>query len=194
MSKFTVVIFWVSLLALGGCVTAPTYDPEEVLEDDMGLVVIKFNVSGSMSHGNFAPSFNGSKFHMHLTNFLVPNGEKLFIRPMKAGTYTLENVLYMQGIDSVNADISCLGSFTVKPNELTYAGDVYFNAGEKSEYVVFANHTYSFDSKNNLQATIKEAMQRYPSLYDEYTVVDSFLDGHSCERNGNDTTPLNLVE
>ncbi|WP_419146890.1 hypothetical protein [Pseudoalteromonas 'SMAR'] len=165
------------LLSLFLTACAQTYDPTKPLKENTGLVVAKFTMSGASS-----AQFLTKNTNKNLDNysFVVKNDEKLFVFPMTAGTHSIDKVMYMQGMDFVDPDLNCLGTFVIKPGAANYIGDIYFDVDGPNEYIFFSTHNSSILVKDEFSNTQKEFAKQYPQPAQELPQEKSIIGPAAC--------------
>lgn len=173
MSKFTIVIL---SLVLSAC--AQTYDPTKPLKDNTGLVIAKFKMSDSSYSAHFLTKNTNKVFDNY--SFVVKGDEKLFVFPMTAGTHSIDKVMYMQGMDFVDPDLNCLGTFVIQPGSVNYIGDIYFDIAGANEYIIFSTHKSSILVKDEHTKTFKEFTMRYSQVAKELPKEKSIIGPAAC--------------
>ncbi|MGE5624177.1 MAG: hypothetical protein ACM3ZT_01360 [Bacillota bacterium] len=112
--------FSVLLIAfLGGCGSNPVVvDAPAALQPDQGVAAVVLSAPDRITKIKFAPRFKGGD------SFEVPDtlgGAALYLVPVKAGRYCLENFFYNNTNFKSVKDLSC---FTVVAGHITYGGEV----------------------------------------------------------------------
>ena len=168
------ILIVLALLMLQACSAVPVYTPGQPLKSNEGLLLINFHISGNIARANFLPELNLPH------SFVVDAPGALVLRPVKAGTYRFNDVLYMQGVKFLQPDIECMGEFTVQPGVVNYIGDIYFHAGGSKEYIIFSSHAYQLQLIDNLDSTLKLAGKQYPQLQQDYKVESQLIGPFTC--------------
>ncbi|KKO47560.1 hypothetical protein VT06_16375 [Arsukibacterium sp. MJ3] len=170
-NKILVVL---GLLVLQACSAVPVYTPDKPLEANEGLLLANFHISGNIARANFLPELKLPH------SFVIETPGALVLRPVKAGTYRFNEILYMQGIKLLKPGIKCMGRFTVKPGVVNYIGDIYFHAGGSKEYIVFSSHAYQLQLVDSFDTTLELAVEQYPELQQDYKVENQLIGPFRC--------------
>ena len=99
---------------------------------------------------------------------------------MPVGQHAFDKAMYMQGIELVDPDITCLGEFEVKAGTITYIGDIYFDTQDYDNYILFTSHPYRIAMADNMEETVELLFQTYPALKGKYKLAKDISSPFIC--------------
>ena len=171
---------YVALLVLGfylsGCATV--FDPAKEIGVDQGIVVTRIHLSGEVPKVNFLTYNKNKTFDLY--QFTGEGAKTIAPVTMPVGQHAFDKAMYMQGIELVDPDLTCLGEFEVTTGTITYIGDIYFDTQDYDNYILFTSHPYRIAMADNMEETVELLFQTYPALKGKYKLAKDISSPFIC--------------
>ncbi|MBF7073352.1 hypothetical protein ISG33_08085 [Glaciecola sp. MH2013] len=175
--RINLLIVMLFVLFSSGCVSS--FDPAKALSSDEGIALARVHLSGEVPKVTFV-TYNKNKI-LDPHGFRGEGASTLAPITMPAGEHSFDKAVYMQGIELIEPDISCVGEFNVEAGKITYVGDIYFHTGDYDNYVVFSSYPYKITLRDNMDSTMKALFRQYPSLKGKYDIGKSLAGPFICQ-------------